>query len=181
MDLTDEHTRVFFALWPNRQGREELVIWQNELRPLCGGRVMRPDTLHTTLVFLGEVAVARLEALVLAAREIEFHPFELTFETARYWGHNHIVYAAPDSVPPPLLELVTELERGLVKHKFHFERRPYKPHVTLLRNVLWSDADLPVLPVTRWECHEFVLLQSLRDERGGHYGVLARFAASALE
>lgn len=181
MDLTDEHARVFFALWPNHQTREELAVWQNELRALCGGRVMRPETLHATLVFLGEVAVARLEALVLAAQEVEFHSFEMILDTARYWGHNHIMYAAADRVPPPLLELVTELERRLVKHKFHFERRPYKPHVTLLRNVLWSDTDLPDMPATRWKCHEFVMLRSLRDERGGYYEVLARFAASALE
>ncbi|MEK7810411.1 MAG: RNA 2',3'-cyclic phosphodiesterase [Pseudomonadota bacterium] len=181
MDSADETVRVFFALWPSSQGRALLAGWQDKLKPLCRGRAMRPDSLHATLVFLGEVGKSRLEALQLAALEVEFDAFELSFDTARYWGHNHIVFAAPGNVPAQLLNLVGNLEQSLRRHTFHFESRPYKPHVTLLRNAQWSDAELPTLPVANWECSDFVLVQSINDGRAGHYEVLGRFAASALK
>ena len=142
---------------------------------------MREDGLHTTLVFLGEIDRTRLEALQLAAQEVTFWPFEFGFDAARYWGHNHIAYAAPISVPPQLMRLVADLEQRLIRHHFHFERRPYKPHVTLLRHALWTDAALPVMPAVHWQIDEFVLVQSSQDGTGGHYEVLARFAASELE
>lgn len=181
MKPTHEQVRVFFALWPGQPERTALASWQTELLPLCGGRVMRPETLHATLVFLGGVALHRLEALQLAAQEVAFEPFELRFETARYWGHNHIAFAAPGNVPPQLARLVDDLEQRLIRHRFRFERRPYKPHVTLLRHAQWSDAELPPMPAVCWQISDFVLVQSLGDEQGARYEVLARFGASELE
>ena len=152
-----------------------MAAWQPQLHRLCGGRVMRADTLHATLVFLGNVAEHRLEALQLAAQEVSGYGFELNLTEAHYWGHNHIVYAAPQLVPLQLTELVSGLEDSLRKHSFHFEDRQYKPHVTLLRNGKWSDADFPHMPVVRWKVDEFVLVQSLSDEQGARYEVLERF------
>ncbi|OGT17790.1 MAG: hypothetical protein A2342_02140 [Gallionellales bacterium RIFOXYB12_FULL_54_9] len=174
---------------------------------------MSPQTLHATLVFLGEVDVARLEALKLAAEEVVAQRFELCFDVARYWGHNHIVYAAPGIVPVPLQYLVSELERHLVQHRFKFDTphsnlprevegaivpshlglksdfekdmltsglvnpsREYKPHVTLMRNVHWSDEILPEMQPVHWRVSEFVLLQSEPGE--AHYPVLASFPLS---
>ncbi|MBI5006693.1 MAG: RNA 2',3'-cyclic phosphodiesterase [Nitrosomonadales bacterium] len=179
---TKEPTRrLFFALWPDAAGRTALAAWQPPLHELCGGSTMRADTLHATLVFLGAVAEHRLESLLLAAQETAARRFELKLAAAHYWGHNHIVYAAPAATPPVLAELVRDLERNLRRHRFHFEGRPYKPHVTLLRHAKWSDEPLPAMSVVRWAVADFVLVQSLDDERGAHYEVLARFAASELE
>lgn len=173
--------RLFFALWPDAAGRAALAGWQPPLRELCGGSTMRADTLHVTLVFLGEVAERRLESLLLAAQETAARSFELVLTSAHYWGHNHIVYAAPETVPVPLADLVGELERNLRRHRFHFEDRPYKPHVTLLRHAKWSDEPLPPMPAVRWPVAGFVLVQSLGSEQGARYEVLARFGASELE
>ena len=137
--------------------------------------MMRPETLHATLVFIGKVAEHRLETLQLAAGEISSRPFELRFDVARYWGHNHIVYAAPGQAPELLLQLVSDLERSLHWHHFRFDRRSYKPHVTLLRNAKWKDEPLPAMPFASWRVRDFVLVQSLSDESGARYQVLARF------
>ena len=171
----EKKLRLFFAFWPTATERAAMAEWQLPLRELCGGRLMREDTLHATLVFLGDVAEHRLQALCLAAQEVTNAGFELILTSAHYWGHNHIVYAAPAVVPPHLAELVGELERHLRKHHFHFEARPYKPHVTLLRNAQWSDALLPPVKAVRWQVNDFALVQSLHDEQGARYRVLARF------
>lgn len=167
--------RVFFALWPTATARAALAAWQVPLRNLCGGSEMRADTLHSTLVFLGEVESQRLETLLLAAQEVAGARFEIEFDVARYWGHNHIVYAAPRQVPAELTGLVHELERHLRKYRFNFEPREFKPHVTLLRHAQWSDAPLPQMDTVPWPAREFVLVQSLSDEQGAHYKVLSRF------
>lgn len=169
------HVRVFFALWPNAAERAALAAWQPPLRELCGGRAMLAANLHNTLVFLGNVAERRLEALQLAAQEVEAERFELSIDLARYWGHNHIVFAAPHSAPPQLAQLVRDLERGLERHRFRFDRRDYKPHVTLLRHAKWSDMPLPEMPAVRWPVHDFALVQSPQREGDPHYRVLARF------
>jgi len=172
----EKSVRVFFALWPGEAGRGGLAAWQPELHKLCGGRSMRAATLHSTLVFLGDVAPHRLEALQLAAQEVQGKSFELVFDVARYWGHNHIVYAAPHIVPPQLVQLVHDLEQRLSKHRFRFDQHTFKPHVTLLRHAQWSDAPLPEMDKVKWRCRNFALLQSAPDAEGANYRVLGRFA-----
>ena len=156
--------RVFFALWPDAAERGHLAAWQAPLKSLCGGRAMRGETLHNTLVFIGDVELYGLEALQLAAQEVSGESFELCFDEARYWGHNHIVYAAPRHVPQQLAQLVDALEQRLAAHRFKFDRRDYKPHVTLLRNAHWSDAPLPAMQPVCWQIRDFALVQSVPRE-----------------
>ena len=184
--------KVFFALWPTATERDRLSVWQTPLQQLCGGRVMRSENLHNTLVFVGHIEQPRLEALQLAAQEASGKTFELCFDTARYWGHNHIVYAAPVQVPPQLLQLVGTLEQHLATHRFKFDQREYQPHVTLLRNARWTDAPkagnpqpasgraeltppLPSMPPVCWQMKDFALVQSVQKNGLANYQVLARF------
>jgi 2'-5' RNA ligase len=107
---------------------------------------------------------------------MEGKSFDLVLETARYWGHNHIVYAAPNTVPPQLAQLVHDLEQRLIKHHFHFEKREYKPHITLLRNAQWSDAPLPEMDKVVWRAKSFALVQSAPNAEGANYRVLENFS-----
>jgi 2'-5' RNA ligase len=175
MSNQSEHSmvKVFFALWPTAAERGQLSAWQTPLKHLCGGRVMRGESLHVTLVFVGELDQSRLESLQLAAQEVSTEGFELCFDAARYWGHNHIAYAAPSQVPQQLAQLVSALEQSLLRHGFKFDSRAYKPHVTLLRNAHWSDTTLPDMPPVCWQARDFALVQSMPRE----YRVLARFPA----
>lgn len=171
----EQTAKVFFALWPNAAERSHLAAWQTPLHLLCGGRAMHVESLHNTLVFLGEVKASRLEALQLAAEEVSVERFELCFDTARYWGHNHIVYAAPNPLPQQLVQLVGTLEQSLIRHRFKFDSRAYKPHVTLLRNARWTDTPLPAMPPVCWQSNDFALVQSAHQDGPAGYRVLARF------
>jgi len=177
MNHQSEHSpvKVFFALWPDAAERGLLAAWQKPLQHLCGGRAMRGENLHNTLVFIGHVEQSRLEALQLAAEEAGAEDFELCFDGARYWGHNHIVYAAPSHVPQHLLQMVGALEQHLAAHRFKFDQREYKPHVTLLRNAHWTDAPLPEMQPVRWQIRDFALVQSVQQNGLACYQVLARF------
>lgn len=177
--LDNPTARVFFALWPSAAESAALAAWQSQLVQLCGGRAMRDDTLHATLVFIGNIGQHRLEALQLAAQEVEAEGFDLRFDMARYWGHNHIVYAAPIHAPQQLLQLVGALEQRLSGHRFKFDRREHKPHVTLLRNARWTDASLPAMQPVSWQVRDFALVQSAHQEGLMKYSVLARFPLRA--
>jgi 2'-5' RNA ligase len=173
--VRERSVRVFFALWPSEKERAALAAWQPELRNLCGGRVMRAPTLHATLAFLGEVVSHRMGALQLAAQEVAGVPFELVFDLACYWGHNHIVYASPCAVPPELERLAHDLRACLIRHRFHFDKQPFNAHVTLLRHAKWGNGPLPAMRPVMWHMRDFALVQSSPDESGAHYEVLARF------
>jgi 2'-5' RNA ligase len=135
--------------------------------------------LHTTLVFIGAVKSHKLKALQLAAQAVGSNGFELCFDKARYWGHNHIVYAAPGHVPQPLTQLTNALERNLTAHRFIFDQRDYQPHVTLLRNAHWSDKSLPAMSPACWQIRDFALVQSMSRDGLADYRVLARFPLGA--
>jgi 2'-5' RNA ligase len=184
--------KVFFALWPTAPERDSLAAWQKPLQKLCGGRAMRAETLHVTLVFVGEIEQSRLEALRFSAQEISETCFELCFDEARYWAHNHVVYAAPTAVPQQLERLVGALQQRLALHRFKFEKSVYKPHVTLIRNARWTDAPkagnpqpasgraeltppLPLMQPVRWQSQDFALVQSIRQDGQASYRVLAKF------
>jgi len=160
---------LFFALWPDAAVRESLYTVAGNLHKECGGRMMRRDNLHLTLVFLGNVArqkIPQLEALAQRQRGVSF---SLEFGTAGYWRHNRIVWAAPVAAPEPLSNLVAVLERELKSEGFSFDRRPYVPHITLLRNARPLAAPLPL--AFDWRIDDFALVESARG-----YRVLARWA-----
>lgn len=175
LPMGNSNAKVFFALWPTAPEREYLGDWQKPLIHLCGGRAMRSETLHNTLAFIGNVEQSRLEALQLAAQEVSGNALELRFDAAHYWGHNHIVYAAPSHVPQQLAQLVSTLEQSLARHRFKIEQREYKPHVTLLRNAHWTDAPLPDMHPVRWQIQDFALVQSVQQDGLASYQVLSRF------
>jgi 2'-5' RNA ligase len=176
---TEGTARVFFALWPSPREQAALAAWQPALRALCGGKSMHAANLHATLVFLGNVALQRLEALKLAAQEVQGRKFEVAFDQARYWGHNHIVYAAPARVPAALAQLVGDLEQSLVRHRFRFDAHSeYQPHITLLRRAKWRDAPLPQMAPSRWHMESFALVQSVAGGEGVRYEVIAEFPLS---
>ena len=167
--------RVFFALWPAAAESGKLAAWQEPLQRLCGGRDMDKETLHNTLVFIGNVEQARLEALQLAAQEVSGKTLELCFDEVRYWEHNRIVYAAPGEVPQRLMQLVGSLEQSLTRHGFSFDKREYQPHVTLLRDARWTDTPLPAMQPVCWQIRDFVLAESVRHGGKAVYRVLAHF------
>jgi len=167
--------KVFFALWPDDAARAALAVWQAALQPHCGGRVMRAETLHVTLVFVGLVEPGKLPEIEQTAREISAQPFALALDKAQYWAHNRIVYAMPEQMPQDLRYLAERLEQRLLERGCKLEVRVYRPHVTLLRGAHWPDAMLPDLPQVRWQVQEFVLMQSMLQ----HYRQLARFPLGA--
>lgn len=166
--------RLFFALWPDSDVRAQLGAWARAAHPFTGGRAMRAEGVHATLVFLGETPDDRLGVIEAAAGGVRFDPFELVLDAARYWPHNRIVWAGASAVPEPLTALATALRARLSEAVVPFDAKPFVPHLTLIRDARTRPAG-DFAPI-RWTVAEFVLVLSAN----GRYSVMQRWAGSRV-
>ena len=142
-----------------------------------GGRATRPETIHITLAFVGDVPEARLPELVAAARAVAGEPSVVEVDRLAHWGHNHICWAGCSRPPPALDRLVAALRQQLLAAGFAVDRAQdaFIPHVTLVRKT-HSAAPASVLePPLHWPVREFVLVRSELGGEGSTYRELARF------
>ena len=166
--------RVFFALWPETGVQSALDRAAHKLYASCGGRQTRRDTIHITLVFLGEVELARLDVLRAAADCVQAPAFSWELGKFGWWRHSRIAWAAPEATPSALTQLVGQLQNGLKEAGLQFDVRPYLPHVTLLRKADCRHAALSAEPVT-WEVKDFVLVRSVPGPEGSAYEIIGRW------
>ena len=170
--------RLFFALWPEGKTRSALAAWQQQLLRACGGRAMRPWTLHLTLAFLGRTPEEKFEAVRMAAAGVRGAAFELAIDRAGYWAQNRILWVGCDFVPPALAELQSGLAARLAAGGIAFDAKPFEAHVTLLRNARAATRELPQASVD-WRVRDYVLVESKPAPDLGpdssRYEVIARF------
>jgi len=162
--------RLFFALWPDQRVRAQLAHWARELHALCGGRLVRPENLHLTLAFLGDVDEARVAQVQQAAGEVAPRAFSLVLDRPGYWKRNRIAWAGASVVPSEFQALVAQLHRALAAANIAFDARAEVPHVTLLRDARAPRA-LPALAPIDWQVDAFVLVHSVTQASGSCYRI----------
>ncbi len=175
--------RVFFAIWPNAEVAACLHTIAQQQHAHLGGRVTRLDTLHATLVFIGNVAPDRLPDLLAAAEAVDVPAFQLVLDQAGCWRHNHIAYLGMKQVPTALQTLHLALAVGVRSAGFTIETRAYFPHVTLLRKAACgemvcadpeseNEMENPVHKPVIWSVRDFVLVKSSLDAKGSRYELI---------
>lgn len=169
-----ESGRLFFALWPDRELQRRLSALAAQVQQECGGRAMRAQTLHVTLLFLGSVPRAQLARVQQAAACVAARAFTLQLRQLACWPHNHIAYAAPEPPAVVLDGLAGQLRQAMDAAGVAYDRKPFVPHVTLLRNIVHCPEARVIRPLA-WRVREYALVESCRDEGGAHYVTLARW------
>ncbi|HEX2650663.1 MAG TPA: RNA 2',3'-cyclic phosphodiesterase [Burkholderiales bacterium] len=164
--------RLFFALWPPRDAAEALHAWASEVHRSSGGRVTRPETIHLTLAFLGEIEEKRLPLLQQVTLSGKRH--SLPVDAARYWKHNQIVWVGPREMPREMRRLVVSLSGFLEKNEFRQEKREFAAHITLIRKARVPNL-IPELPKVAWPVDEVVLVRSRLSAKGSNYEVVQRY------
>lgn len=164
--------RLFLALWPDAQVREALVRSREAWIWPAGAALVRPQSLHLTLHFLGAVPVAHLPRL-RAGLAVPFQPFTLCLDRAALWPRGVAVLQAEPS-PDGLLALHQALGLALQGLELPVEQRSLRPHVTLARH---AGRALPPVQAQRitWPVSGYALVASMPD-LPGRYRLLERYA-----
>ena len=141
------------------------------LQKTSGGRITRNENMHLTLAFLGPTDATRLAELEAVAASVEIANCTLTLDEVGYWKHNQVVWAGTSKVPDSLDAMVSNLRGALKKNGFRFDEKPFKPHVTLIRDA--EDPGPSAKRLIRWKVGGFALVRAYRDDQGLLYRVVS--------
>lgn len=166
--------RLFFALWPSDDVRariEEVAV--PSVRD-SGGRPVPPRNFHVTLLFLGEIPAEKFPVMQRAGAGLAGSPaFQLEFDAIESWGRK--VLCLTSSKPPAaVIDLAERLRASLRGELQQLDERPYRPHITLARDLPRGRPIQKIEPLLQ-KVNEYVLAESVRDAGGSHYSVLERW------
>lgn len=161
-------------MWPDARTRERLAAVAADL-PLRGGRRVRPENLHLTLAFIGEVQAAQAACLEAAAAEVRAAPFELVIDRLGGFGRARVVWLGCRRRCEALLALVRGLNQALYKGcGYAPQARPFAAHLTVARRARHPPRPQAVGPVS-WPVNEFVLVESNLEPDGVRYTLRRRY------
>ncbi|MEN8259730.1 MAG: RNA 2',3'-cyclic phosphodiesterase [Pseudomonadota bacterium] len=157
---TDGLARLFFALWPNDEIRRSLAETRKCLDDIRANWI-RPDKLHITLAFLGQIDAERIIDISGDMDDIHCHGFELILDRVEIWRRTQVLCITPSTPGEGVFNLVEMLIETLRRNGFKPDARPYRPHLTLARRVKTRPPvrEAEITPV-RWSAGAFCLIES---------------------
>jgi 2'-5' RNA ligase len=170
--VPDDNARLFLALWPAPRVRAALLEYRDAWRWNTQASLVRPDKLHLTLHFIGNVPRHRLQQLKKGL-EVPFEPFELNFGQPGLWRHG-LAVLQPHAIPSSLLQLHGALRQALQRLELPSDTLDFRPHITLARRAVGAVPPAQD-PVLCWQVHGYALMESMR-EPAGQYCLVQRYA-----
>lgn len=183
--------RTFVAIDIPEDVRHKIVDLLQVLKPTTNSvRWTRPEGLHITLKFLGELSPERIEAVKTQLASVRLHaPLSLQISGAGYFPSEHSprVIWLGILAGPELAELAGQVEENLAAVGIPKEDRPFSAHLTLGR--LRTPDKIPVVKETlrrreplefgSFTAEELFLYESRLSPGGSVYHKLARFPIAA--
>ncbi|MDX1556670.1 MAG: RNA 2',3'-cyclic phosphodiesterase [Xanthomonadales bacterium] len=173
--------RLFFALQPDRETARLIGSVQDQLvAVLNAGKVRRvpPERLHVTLLFLGNQGEEQLGHLVTIASQLEFAPCRLVLDHVGYFLGAGVAWLGGHETPPQLLEFQERLTMNVAEAGIEFDGRPWKPHITLYRNLRTRPETIDFKPMN-WHIQDFILMESVQGRAGLRYVARGRWPLSS--
>ncbi len=186
--------RLFLAINLPAEIKEKLAALQNELaESRADVRWVRPEGIHLTLKFLGNVSEDRIEEIVAAAQEAikKASPGVIKLGIkglGTFPPHKapRVVWAGLTGDLVPLARLQQALEEALARIGFEKENRPFIPHLTLGRVKSSRRKEALLKKIEKYreeeitpeiiEVSEIVLYQSTLHPKGAIYTPLRRMS-----
>lgn len=134
--LKSPRARLFVALDLPNDVRTGIVDWQRRALADPALRVVRPEALHMTLVFLGYQAEKDVKAIAKAALHVEARApaVELVAEPVGVPHGKRPRLIALEANSEETVSLQARVEAALVEEGFHeAEKRSFWPHLTVAR------------------------------------------------
>ncbi|MFN8482608.1 MAG: RNA 2',3'-cyclic phosphodiesterase [Anaerolineae bacterium] len=195
--MAETPIRTFIAVELPPDIRAALARTQASLKadlPMRSLRWVNPDSIHVTLKFLGDVLPSQMPAITEALGGVV--PRHAAFSVAvaglgafPNLSRPNVIWVGLDGQLAPLQKLRDDIEAVIAPLGFPTERRPFQPHLTLVRIKDAPSADLKLIgdAVRRAEARrlgqiavrEVALMQSELRREGAVYTQLAAFALRA--
>ncbi|HWY67637.1 MAG TPA: RNA 2',3'-cyclic phosphodiesterase [Terriglobales bacterium] len=177
---------MFVAIEISADIRRRITEFMNRTQPqLTNARWVRPEGLHITLKFLGNVADQQGGAIEAALRGIEAPQFEVSLQNIGVFPNPRsprVLWVGIES-GPDLCSLARTVDDTLAPLGFEREKRAFAPHATLARFKEGSRTQnvSSALPESNpsfgtMSATEFHLYESKLSPKGASYTKLARFA-----
>ena len=129
-----ERLRLFCALRLPDETVSQHVEWQREVFATVRARVVPHENLHVTLAFLGPRPSAELEQIREALRSTAVEAERPLLAASRYRETRSVGMVVLDDEGRRAMMLAEDLQRRLEQlGVYQRERRPWLPHVTVLR------------------------------------------------
>lgn len=179
--------RLFIAINIPERIKNRFEDYENKW-PELPAKWTKPENLHITLLFLGNVAEGDIPTVLTVVKYLarKYQPFFLKL--------NKISYGPPKKIPPrmvwilaeknPVLEqLKNEIEKGLAENNvtFQIEDRGFTPHITFARMNAWELREMEQEEVPQidedisydFEVKSMEVMESEMKKFGAKYEVLA--------
>ncbi len=169
--------RVYFALWPDPALRAELSAAVAPVLTGLGGRPVQPANLHLTLEFIGAVAASQLDRLLALGATLSWPAVTLTLDYPEWWRGSQALVLRVLAPAEPLLALQAALRRRIAELGLAVDDRPYRPHVTIAREVAAQPAHATPVSVA-WRAATVALIESHPAPGGSHYRPLGLWHAA---
>ena len=179
--------RTFIAIEIPSEVKSALAALQDDLRR-AGADVSwtRPENIHLTLRFLGEVDERRVGEVekVCAASAAEFRPFTLSLNDTGVFPNARqprVLWAGLAGEIEKAVEMRKRLDDGLALIGFEREGKDFNPHLTIGRvksnrktRELLALADARRVPALSFVVTEIVLMKSELHPAGARYTPMAK-------
>ena len=183
--------RLFVALEIPSTVREHLAELVNSLRAVSPRtRWVRPENLHVTLKFIGEVPETQLASIRTALAQLRSdRPVTLGFGGLGFFPnerHPRVFWAGIEA-SPNLKTLAADIEKATETLSIAREQRPFSPHLTLarfepprlpdnLRVAIQQDVGREFGSL---RTHQFHLIESKLKPSGAEYTTVESFSFAA--
>ena len=162
--------RLFIAFEIDEKSRKAL----RSIAAKVGGRPSRAENLHITLRFIGEQPSYRKALLALGA--VSDMP-QVSARVSRLGSfkdrRDALVYAAVES-DPPLAQYADALSAELTRLSVPFDKKPFRPHITLARRANLYENPLPEIDSLSFTLTHATLFESKRIRGVLTYAALSR-------
>jgi len=184
--------RTFIAVEVTGPALEAILRYQEQLRQFPAKvRWARPEQMHLTLKFLGEIEEPQAETVAEALKNLAGQNQAFEAELKGLGGfpdlrRPNVLWAGVQSGSEGLTRLADRVERAVKDLGFKKEKRPYRPHLTLGR-VKSKEGLEPICKKMETDrdrsfgtfaVREIVLFKSVLSPSGAEYNALGRFELS---
>ena len=172
--------RLFVAVQLDKKMKDALRSVQNEMRRRgVEGNYTRPENLHLTLAFIGDYPDP--DTVLEAMEDLRFQPFDLELKGLGSFGE---LWWAGLEGSGNLEALARQLRRTLAEAAIPFDRKSFRPHVTLIRQARYRNdprLDSIAVPQARMTVERISLMLSTRGKNGMIYTELGGVPAASEE